>query len=72
MKPISKTAFVCCGVRMRDAEKARPICGDAYARRFIEGEGERILSTFEGMKDGDKSAAANVTRHRIIDDILRR
>jgi len=31
MKPISKTAFYCCGVRMQDAESSNPICGDVYA-----------------------------------------
>jgi len=72
MKPISKTAFVCCGIRMHDAESSQPLCGDTYARRFREGEGQRILSSFAGMADGGRSAAANVVRHRIIDDLLRR
>ena len=32
MKPISLTAFYCCGVRMRDAESDKPVCGDVYAK----------------------------------------
>ncbi len=69
MKPISKTAFYCCGVRMEDAESARPICGDSYARLFMSDEGLRILGTF---KSDVRANAVNVTRHRIVDDILRR
>ena len=30
MNPISKTAFYCCGVRMRDAEGPSPVCNDIY------------------------------------------
>jgi hypothetical protein len=32
MKPISQTAFYCCGVRMQDAESEKPVCGDVFAR----------------------------------------
>src|ERR1041384_3029437 len=39
MKPISKTAFYCCGVRMQDAEREKPVCGDTYARVFMNEEG---------------------------------
>ena len=35
MKPISKTAFYCCGVRMQDAERQKPVCGDNYAKVFM-------------------------------------
>ena len=68
MKPISKTAFYCCGVRMRDAERDKPVCGDTYAKVFMNEEGLQILETF---KDETRPNAANVGRHRIIDDLLR-
>jgi methyltransferase (TIGR00027 family) len=69
MKPISKTAFYCCGVRMRDAESGAPACGDVYAKAFMNEEGLRILEAFEGETSPN---ASNVARHRIIDDLLRR
>lgn len=68
MKPISKTAFYCCGVRMQDAERRNPICGDVYARAFMNEDGLRILEAF---KDETSPNASNVVRHRIIDDFLR-
>ncbi len=68
MKPISKTAFYCCGVRMQDAERSNPVCGDIYAKAFMNEDGLRILEAF---KDETKPNASNVARHRIIDDFLR-
>ena len=68
MKPISKTAFYCCGVRMRDAEREQPVCGDTYARVFMNEQGLEIL---EGFKDETRPNSSNVARHRIIDDLLR-
>ena len=68
MKPISKTAFYCCGVRMQDAERSNPICNDVHAKTFMNEEGLQILETF---KDETRPNAANVARHRIIDDLLR-
>lgn len=68
MKPISKTAFYCCGVRMRDAERSNPICNDVHAKRFMNEEGLRILEEFN---DETRPNASNVARHRIIDDLLR-
>ena len=69
MKPISKTAFYCCGVRMQDAERANPACGDSFAGTFMNEEGLKILETF---KDETNPNASNVARHRIIDDFLRK
>src|SRR4051794_25984050 len=69
MKPISKTAFYCCGVRMQDAERSNPVCGDIYAKAFMNEDGLRILEAF---KDETKPNASNVARHRIIDDFLRK
>ena len=68
MKPISKTAFYCCGVRMQDAERENPVCGDTYARVFMNEEGLQILRLF---KDETRPNTSNVGRHRIIDDLLR-
>jgi methyltransferase (TIGR00027 family) len=68
MKPISKTAFYCCGVRMQDAEKEKPVCGDTYARVFMNEEGLQILRLF---KDETRPNTSNVGRHRLIDDLLR-
>ena len=69
MKPVSRTAFYCCGVRMRDAESASPVCGDNYARLFMN---EDALQLLEAFKDDQGPNAGNVARHRIIDDLLRR
>ncbi|HMF57323.1 MAG TPA: SAM-dependent methyltransferase [Pyrinomonadaceae bacterium] len=68
MKPISNTAFYCCGVRMQDAESSSPVCGDLYAKVFMNEDGRRIFETF---KDETNPNAGNVARHRIVDDILR-
>jgi len=68
MKPISKTAFYCCGVRMRDAERDQPVCGDTYAKVFMNEPGLQILETF---KDETRPNTSNVARHRLIDDLLR-
>ena len=69
MNPISRTAFYCCGVRMRDAESSNPVCGDTYAKVFMNEDGLRVLEAF---KDETHPNASNVARHRIIDDLLRR
>lgn len=68
MKPISKTAFYCCGVRMQDAELSKPVCGDVYAKAFMNEDGLKILDAF---KDETRPNASNVARHRVIDDLLR-
>src|SRR5690349_5736950 len=68
MKPISRTAFYCCGVRMLDAESSNPLCGDTYARLFMN---EEALKFLEEFKDETGPNLGNVTRHRLIDDHLR-
>ncbi len=68
MKPISNTAFYCCGIRMRDAESPRPICGDRFARQFMDARGLEIFRQFGGESGPNVS---NVARHRYIDDLLR-
>lgn len=69
MKPISNTAFYCCGVRMADAERDYPICGDRYAKVFMDEQGLRIYDFFKAETNANRSIIA---RHRIIDDLLRR
>lgn len=68
MNPISNTAFYCCGIRMRDAESPRPICGDRYAREFMDERGMQIFRRFGGERGPN---ASNVARARYIDDLLR-
>jgi len=68
MKPVSRTAFYCCGVRMADAERPHPVCGDQYAKLFMSDEGRALYARFAGEVNPNGS---NVTRHRIIDDLLR-
>ena len=53
---------------MRDAESSKPVCGDNYAKVFMNEEGLRILETF---KDEKGPNSFNVARHRCIDDFLR-
>lgn len=68
MKPVSRTAFYCTGVRALDARKPRPICGDHYAERFMDDEAWRAFEPFRQFTGPNIS---NATRHRIIDDLLR-
>ena len=67
MKPVSRTAFYCCGVRGLDARSTRPVCGDLFAERFMDEEAWR---TFEFRRFHGPNAS-NVMRHRILDDLLR-
>jgi methyltransferase (TIGR00027 family) len=53
---------------MQDAERSNPVCGDIYAKAFMNEDGLRILEAF---KDETSPNASNVARHRIIDDFLR-
>jgi methyltransferase (TIGR00027 family) len=68
MKPVSRTAYYCCGVRALDAAASHPVCGDQYAERFMTPE---AWSMFEPFRDFAAPNASNVARHRIIDDLLR-
>ncbi len=68
MKPISKTAFYCTGVRALDARKPKPICGDQYAERFMD---DAAWRAFEPFKTFTAPNVTNVMRHRLIDDLLR-
>ena len=68
MKPVSRTAFYCTGVRALDARKPRPACGDQYAERFMDEEAWKAFEPFRPLTGPNIS---NATRHRIIDDLLR-
>lgn len=68
MKPISNMAFYCCGVRMQDAAQTSPVCGDRYAKLFMDEYGRRIYDQF---KEETICNASIIVRHRIIDDVLR-
>jgi methyltransferase (TIGR00027 family) len=68
MKPVSRTAFYCAGVRALDARKPRPACGDQYAERFMDEEAWQAFEPFRRLTGPNIS---NATRHRIIDDLLR-
>lgn len=68
MKPISNIAFYCCGVRMQDSVEKNSVCGDVYAKLFMDEYGRRIYDKF---KEETISNASIIVRHRIIDDVLR-
>src|SRR5215467_5203338 len=68
MKPISNTAFYCCGIRMRDAESRHPVCGDQFAEVFMNEQGMEIFNRFGSERRPNRS---NVARARYIDDLLR-
>jgi methyltransferase (TIGR00027 family) len=68
MKPVSRTAFYCTGVRALDARKPKPACSDQFAERFMDDEAWRWFEPFRQFTGPNIS---NATRHRIIDDLLR-
>jgi methyltransferase (TIGR00027 family) len=65
---VASTAFYCCGVRMLDAQQRAPICGDTFAARFMQAQGLSVFRAFEPLRSAN---AANLARHRSIDDFLR-
>lgn len=67
MNPISNTAYYCCGVRMEDSKRIRPVCNDVYAERFMDQKGRQIFEPFKSEKLPNIS---NITRCRLIDDYL--
>ena len=68
MKPVSKTAFFCCGARMLDADSDRPVCGDNYAKILMDKEAFEVFDKFRPFKN---AIISNATRHRIIDDLIK-
>lgn len=67
MNPISDTAYYCAGTRMLDAESENPICGDDYARCFMDEHGLTVLARFKQL---EQHRIANLVRHRIIDELI--
>lgn len=65
---LALTAFYCCALRAADAKRASPVCGDAFAEKFMDAE---ILARLQPALRFRGPAASNVARHRIIDDCLR-
>ncbi len=53
---------------MQDAAGKKSVCWDIYAKEFMDERGLSILASFNTEKNPN---AANVARHRIIDDFLR-
>jgi methyltransferase (TIGR00027 family) len=68
MEPVSRTAYYCAGVRAQDAERPHPIVGDKYAKLFLGDEGRAV---FERFRHFTRPNASNITRHRIVDDLVR-
>ncbi|MGD2170544.1 MAG: class I SAM-dependent methyltransferase [Gammaproteobacteria bacterium] len=62
---MSNTAYYCCGVRMDDANRKRPVVGDRYAQRFMDRRGLEIYAPFRSETMPNIS---NISRCRIIDD----
>lgn len=53
---------------MQDAAQKRPVCGDVYARLFMDDYGQRIYDRFKAETNCNASI---IVRHHIIDDVLR-
>lgn len=68
MQPVSQTAFYCAGVRAQDAERPAPLVGDRFAHLFLGDDGRAVFEQFRGL---DRPHASNITRCRVIDDLLR-
>lgn len=67
MKPVSKTAYYCCGVRMLDAESSKPLIGDSYAKLLMGDDGLEYWQEFKHFKGPN---ASNIARHYIIDTAI--
>jgi methyltransferase (TIGR00027 family) len=69
MKPVSKTAYYCCGIRMQDAESEKPLIGDKYAKLLLGKEG---VDYWQEFKEFEKPNASNLARHYIIDNHVKK
>ncbi len=58
MKPVSSTAFYCCGVRMEDTASRAPVCSDTYAKRFMD---EAVLRIFKRFREFTALNTSNAT-----------
>ena len=68
MKAVSKTAYYCAGVRMWDAESAKPLLGDKYAKRLLGEEGAAYWQDFKQFK---RPNASNTARAYFIDSFIK-
>lgn len=68
MNPISDTALYTCLLRAEDAAQAKPICNDSYAKSFLNSKTSAMAVELKASK---QNAETIVSRHRIIDDLLR-
>lgn len=68
MKPVSKTAYYCCGVRMTDAESPKPLVNDTYAKTLM---GEEGLAYWEAFKNQTNPNGSNTARCFIIDSWIK-
>ena len=66
--PISRTAYYTLGVRAWDASQPKPVCGDSFAKNFMNEEAQNVWREF---KDLLMPNASNAARHAIIDTYLR-
>ncbi|MGC1241934.1 MAG: class I SAM-dependent methyltransferase [Chryseosolibacter sp.] len=62
--PISRTAYYTLAVRAWDASLPKPVCGDAYASRFMDDDAQHVWREF---KDQLRPNTSNASRHAIID-----
>ncbi len=66
--PISRTAYYTLGVRAWDASLPKPVCGDSFARHFMNEEAESVWEKFTTFS---RANISNAARHAIIDNYLR-
>jgi len=69
MKPVSKTAYYCCGVRMMDALSTKPLVNDTFAKRLMDEEGLRYWESFKNFTNPNGS---NVARCYLIDTWIKK
>ena len=68
MKPVSKTAYYCCGVRMMDALSTKPLVNDTFAKLLM---GEEGLRYWESFKNFTSPNGSNVARCYLIDSWIK-
>src|SRR5690242_10441569 len=61
---ISKTAYYTLGVRAWDATLPKPVCGDTFAKIFMNEDAQNMWQEF---KNDLRPNASNASRHAIID-----
>ena len=69
MKPVSKTAYYCCGVRMMDAESNNPIVNDTHAKTLMGEEGHQYWETYKQYKNPN---GASLARCYLIDTWIKK